>query len=118
MHTDSIGNRLSIDSGAINYSYNNLNELLLQSASTNVLTGSIRVPVSGLHGPTKLAEDVGSVSVKLDAGGTLSATMYTNGTWEYVDAGLKGIERSSRWIGSHHHRHGGPPQTAFPMQKP
>lgn len=87
---DSIGNRLSLNSGATAYTYNDLNELLLQNASTNVLTGTIRVPVSGLYGPTKLSEAVSSVTLKLDGGGALSATL-TNGTWEYVDGGLKGL---------------------------
>lgn len=87
---DSIGNRLSLNSGATAYSYNDLNELLLQNASTNVLTGTIRVPVSGLYGPTKLSEAVSSVTLKLDAGGPVSATL-TNGEWEYVDGGFKGL---------------------------
>ena len=49
----------------------------------------IRVPVSGLYGPTKLSEAVSSVTLKLDGGSTLSATI-TNGTWEYVDGGFEG----------------------------
>jgi len=87
---DSIGNRLSLNSGATAYSYNDLNELLLQNAATNVLTGNIRVPVSGLYGPTKLSEAVSSVTLQLDGGGAVSATL-TNGTWEYVDGSLKGL---------------------------
>jgi RHS repeat-associated protein len=87
---DSIGNRLSLNGGATAYTYNDLNELLLQNASTNVLTGTIRVPVSGLYGPTKLSEAVSSVTLKLDGGSALSATL-TNGTWEYADGGLKGL---------------------------
>jgi len=88
---DSIGNRLALDGGTTVFAYNNLNELLIQNASTNVLTGTIRVPVSGLYGPTKLSEDVSSVSLKLDGGSTLPATINTNGTWEYLDAGLQGL---------------------------
>lgn len=87
---DSIGNRLSLNSGVTAYSYNDLNELLLQNAATNVLTGNIRVPVSGLYGPTKLSEAVSSVTLQLDGGGAVSATL-TNGAWEYVDGGLKGL---------------------------
>jgi len=87
---DSIGNRLSLNSGATAYTYNHLNELLLQNAATNVLTGTIRVPVSGLYGPTKLSEAVSSVTLKLDAGSPVSAAL-TNGTWEYVNGGLKGL---------------------------
>ena len=88
---DSIGNRLALDGGTTVFAYNNLNELLIQNASTNVLTGSIRVPVSGLYGPTKLSEEVSTVSLKLDGGSTLPATINTNGTWEYLDAGLRGL---------------------------
>jgi len=88
---DSIGNRLQLDGGATAYGYNNLNELLMQNASTNVLTGTIRVPVSGLYGPTILSEEVSSVSLKLDGGSDLSTSIQTNGTWEYSDAGLTGL---------------------------
>ena len=88
---DSIGNRLLLNRGATAYTYNHLNELLLQNASTSVLTGTIRVPVSGLYGPTKLSEAVSSVTLKLDGGNALSATVYTNGTWDYMNAGLKGL---------------------------
>ena len=88
---DSIGNRLLLNREATAYTYNNLNELLLQNASTSVLTGTIRVPVSGLYGPTKLSEAVSSVTLKLDGGNALSATVYTNGTWDYMNAGLKGL---------------------------
>ena len=88
---DSIGNRLLLNRGATAYTYNHLNELLLQNASTSVLTGTIRVPVSGLYGPTKLSEAVSSVTLKLDGGNALSATVYTNRTWDYMNAGLKGL---------------------------
>ena len=87
---DSIGNRLSLNGGTTAYSYNDLNQLLRQSASTNVLTGNMRIPVSGLYGPTLLSEAVSSVIVKLDSGASLSAVI-TNGAWEYIDDGLKGL---------------------------
>lgn len=87
---DSIGNRLNIGGGATLYSYNDLNQLLAQNAATSVLTGTIRVPVSGLYGPTILSNDVSTVSVQLDGGSSATATL-SNGTWEYFDAGLRGL---------------------------
>ena len=87
---DSIGNRLNIGSGATAYSYDNLNQLLTQSAATSVLTGTIRVPVSGLYGQTILSNDVATVSVQLD-GGSSATTTLSGGTWEYIASGLKGL---------------------------
>lgn len=88
---DSIGNRLTgpstFDSPTLDYSYNELNELVLANRSGN-LSGTVTVPVNGLIRSNPItAQAIASITVQLDSGIPVSA-LWAGEDWS-LDGGVE-----------------------------